>query len=754
MSKAIARALQHHGAGRLQEAEALYRQVLAEDPGNIDALHFLGVIAYQRGDAGEAVQLISEALALKSANAPAHNNLGLALAAQGKAVQAVAAFLDALALQPDYADAFCNLAHALKARGRVQRALGCYRRALSLMPESAPPYAAVKRTVEELAQQAPRPAPETALTREDDEADEHVRRANTFREQGRVDEAIAAYRRALLLAPDLTEAHVNLGSALAQQGEIAQAIASTRRAIALDPTLAAAQFNLGVFSHRRGDLAAARAALRQYLQAEPDDATALAVLGETCVGLNELDDAAACMERILARDPAAAAAHNLLANIRRNQGRHGEALEHYEQAIRHGGGVLPFQNLLFCMMCTADSSPAAVHARHVDFAQRFEQPLLAMRSSFRNTTRDPCRRLRIGYVSPDLRDHITGRYVEAILQNHDRRQFEVHCYFAGAVGDAFSERLASLVEGWHNVHALSDDAFAALVREHQVDILVDLCGHGPGNRILALARKPAPVQVSYLDYSATTGLSSMDHRLTTEYCDPPGIADPYYTEKLFRLRGTYWTYNPPLRLPIGALPLRANGYATFGSFNLYYRITGEVVRLWSRLLQAIPRSRLLIVSVASGSTQAALRETMSRAGIAPERLSIFGVVSYAKYHELMAEADIALAPYPYNGATTAMDCLWNGLPVISKAGGATFYSRLGCAVLESAGLSELIAVDEQDYIGIATRLAGDPARLSDLRRTLRDRMERSPMRDFAGFTRSLEAAYREMWKAWCLSDPG
>lgn len=596
-AEAVALGLQHHGAGRLNEAEALYRQALAQDPESVDALHFLGVIALQRHAPSLAIELISEALLRNAANAPAHNNLGLAFTAQGKKAEAVSAYLAALALKPDYADALVNLRDAI--------------------------------------------------------------------------------------------AH---------------------------------------FDHRDG----------------------LWVLGETHQRANQLDEAAACMERLLAMEPANVNAHNLLANIRRNQARHREAIEHYQLAIRHDSDpVVAWQNLLFCMLCTGRFSAAEIHAKHREFARRFEQPLLPPQPAFGNT-RDPDRRLKIGYVSPDLRNNVVGHYMQPIFENHDRAGFETHCYFLGSARDGVSERLASLVDRWHDVQSLAGDELAALIRSHGIDILVDLCGHGPGNRILAFARRPAPVQVNYLDYSATTGLSSMDYRLTTEYCDPGGTSEQYYSEKLYRLPGAYWTYNPAASLPVSALPARTNGCVTFGSFNLYYRITGEVLDLWARVLLAVPRSRLVIVSVAAGSAQAALRERLNRAGISSDRVSAHGLVSYAEYHELIGAVDIALAPWPYNGATTAMDCLWNGVPVVSRAGGETFSTRLGCSVLAAAGLPELIAADAEDYVRTASRLAADADRLSGLRQTLRQRLEASPLRDFRGFTKGLEAAYRSMWKAWCL----
>lgn len=749
-SRRVEIGLGHHRAGRLSEAEALYREALAEDPENVDALHFRGVIAFQRGDYAQAVELISKALSHNASNASAHNNLGNALAAQGQRLESLNAYLDALALQPDYADALCNLGDVLKSSGKVEKAVACYRRALSITPDLRSAQVKLKKGLEELSKRSEAPAP-GAMAPAADPVDAHIRLGLTFQEQGRIDEAIASYKRALALAPDSPAAHTNLGSALRQQGKQQDALLCFRKALALEPELAETHFNVGIASYQAGDLPSAKSALAKYLQSQPNDRAALITLGEACSRSNELDEAASCFERVLASDPNAAEAHNLLGNVLRNQARHGAAIEHYELAILHDDNpIVAFQNLLFCMMCTGSFSAADIHAKHREFARRFEQPLLSFQSPAPNTP-DPDRRLKIGYVSPDFRSNIVGHYMQPILEDHDRAEFEVHCYFTGTVRDGETERISSLADQWHDVHLLPDDEIAALIRTHQIDLLVDLCGHGPGNRILALARKPAPVQVNYLDYSATTGLSSIDYRLTTEYCDPSGISERYYSEKLCRLKDTYWTYNPAARLPVSALPMKSNGYVSFGSFNLYYRITSEVLDLWSRLLSSVPDSRLVVVGVARGSTQAALLERLNRAGIAHDRVSMHSVVSYQEYNELMGTADLALAPFPYNGATTMMDCLWNGLPVVAKEGGETFCSRLGCSVLAQMGLSELIARDEDEYIRIAVELTSAVQELADLRQSLREKLEQSPMRDFSGFTRGLELAYRSMWKEWCAS---
>ena len=776
--------LTHHRAGRLSEAEALYREALAEDPENIDALHFRGVIAHQRGDYSRAVQLISRALSYNAANPSAHNNLGNAMAAQGNRLEALSAYLDALALQPDYADALCNLGDVLRSGGKVERAIACYRRAVSIAPNLRSAQVNLKKGLEELSQRS-QPATAGTTAAAADPVNAHIERGITLQEQGRIDEAIECYRKALAiepaiaqahfnlgnaykdqarlgqaiasyqealaLAPDSPAAHTNLGSALLQQGKRQEAFVCFRKALALEPDLPEAHYNLGIASYQAGDLASARSALGKYLESQPNDRAALIQLGEACSRSNELDEAASCFERVLAGDADDAEAHNLLANVLRNQAQHRGAIEHYELAIRNDRNpVVAFQNLLFCMMCTGSFSAADIHAKHREFARRFEQPFLSLHCPFTNAP-DPNRRLRIGYVSPDFRSNIVAHYMQPILERHDRAGFQVHCYFTGSGQDGETERISSLADQWHDVHLLSDDDFAALIRAHQIDLLVDLCGHGPGNRILAFARKPAPVQVNYLDYSATTGLSSIDYRLSTEYCDPSGTSEQYYSEELYRLKDTYWTYNPAARLPVTALPMKLNGYVSFGSFNMYYRITSEVLDLWARLLSSVPDSRLVVVGVARGSTQAALLDRMNCAGIARDRVSMHSLLSYQEYNELMGTVDIALAPFPYNGATTVMDCLWNGLPVVARQGGETFTSRLGCSVLAQVGLSELIARDEDEYLRIAAELTFAVQKLAKLRQSLRQKLERSPMRDFPGFTRGLELAYRSMWKEWCAS---
>lgn len=689
------------GEGSAGEADRLIEQ----------ARHFRAV-----GDLERAVACCRKALALAPGSAPALLQLGNSLGRQDQYPEAIAAYREALAAKPDFVDALVNLGDALHRCGKLDDAIACCEHAIALDPG----------------------IPEA-----------HFNLGNARKDQGRLEEAAACYQRALALAPELAAAHVNLGNLIVKQGRPGEALGSFRKALALDPGLMVAYYNLGHAAYKAGDLAAAKAALERYLDVWPNDEAALTILGEVRWFLSELDGARDCFERSLKQNPDSATAHNGLANVLRNQARHREALEQYELAIRCDMNPLGvFQNLLFCMMCTGDFSARQILDKHREFAERFEKPLLALQRPHENDP-NPERRLRLGYMSPDLRTNIVGDFIEPVLRHHDRAGFETHCYFTGAIRDGATERIAALSDRWHDVHQLSESEIADRIRSDGIDVLVDLCGHAPGNRILVYARKPAPVQVSYLDYSTTTGLASMDYRITTEYCDPSGVADRYYSEKLYRLGRTCWTYNPSVALPVSPLPLKANRAVTFGSFNSFYRVTGAVLDAWSRVLRSVPHSRLLVVGVAEGSTQAALLDFFARAGIAAERIAMYGVVPFGRYHELVREADVALAPFPYNGTTTMLDCLWNGVPVVAMKGGETFYSRMACSVLEEMELSGLIAGDADEYVRIAADLVSDADRLEALRQSLRARLERSPMRDFAGFTTDLESAYRSMWRSWC-----
>jgi predicted O-linked N-acetylglucosamine transferase (SPINDLY family) len=356
--------------------------------------------------------------------------------------------------------------------------------------------------------------------------------------------------------------------------------------------------------------------------------------------------------------------------------------------------------------------------------------------------------LKIGYVSSDFNNHAVPRFLLPLFTHHDAREFEIFAYYTGTKQDAVTAQLRDNVNHWIQCANAPDGQLAELIRADGIDVLVDLAGHTAGNRLLVFARKPAPVQVGYLGYPSTTGLSSIDWRLVAAETDPAG-SEQWHTERLWRLQGSMWCYRPATAAPVmrAETPARGRGYITFGSMNNIAKISDAAVRTWSAVLKAVPGSRLVMTNVATAAADR-MRQRFVCCGVEGNRLRLEGRLATGAYRELLAQVDIALDPYPYNGTTTTCEVLWEGIPVVSLKGEASV-ARSGYALLKLMGLEELVGRSEEEYIAIAANLAGNVAWLERIRRGLRTRMEASALRDEVGFTRGVEAAYRGMWRAWC-----
>jgi len=357
----------------------------------------------------------------------------------------------------------------------------------------------------------------------------------------------------------------------------------------------------------------------------------------------------------------------------------------------------------------------------------------------------PDRRLRVGYLSPDFRAHTIAHLIEPILAHHDRGRFDVLCYSSVSKPDAVTAKLKHLAGTWREVTKASNDEAAAIIRRDDIDILVELAGHMGDNRLLVLARRPAPVQVQ-LGYAGTTGLPGVDYRITDPYSDPPE-ADAYYTERLIRLPDCAWPYKPTEGIPNpGPLPASRAGYVTFGCLNKAVKITQPAIDLWCKILAAVPLSRIVLLSPPNNQ---GMIERFTRSGLDPARVVLAPRLSRGEYLRLFSERiDIALDPFPYNGDTTTCDGLWMGVPQVSLAGNA-FVSRRGVSHLSNVGLADLVAKSPEEYLHKAVELANDLTRLAELRSGLRQKMAASPLTDGARYTRALESAYRQIWTAWC-----
>ncbi len=477
----------------------------------------------------------------------------------------------------------------------------------------------------------------------------------------------------------------------------------------------------------------------------PDLADAWNNLGTALAAGSRPDEALACFERAVELEPGHVGALVNLGNACKDQGRLAEAVACYRSALSQAPDRPAIHsNLLLAMLYQAGADPIEILAESRRFAGRHAAALAGLSPP---ATPRPLagRRLRVGYVSADFREHPVACFLEPILASHEHRQFEIFCYSDVSCPDEVTERCRRHADEWRSLVGLPDEEAADMIRRDGVDVLVDLAGHTGGNRLLASARKPAPVQASYLGYLGTTGLQAMDYYITDAHADPPGLSESHYQEQLIRLPECAFCYAPgPAPAVPSEPPARRSGRVTFGCLNNLAKVNEEVLAAWSRVLSSVPGSRLWLPAWAGRAGPDRVREFLARHGIDPERLVFAGwTTTRFEYLALYREIDIALDPFPYNGVTTTCDALWMGVPVISLAGRMSA-SRQGVRFLRNVGLHELLAGTAEDYARIAADLAGDTYRLATLHSGLRERMSRSPLMDAHRLTRELESAYHAM----------
>jgi len=560
--------------------------------------------------------------------------------------------------------------------------------------------------------------------------------------------ALPHFERAVALKAEWGAARATLGHTLARLGRLEEALVHLRRGAALDPADARVRNNLGLAYSLLGKADEAERTFREALALDPHYAQPYANLSGLYERFGRAGDAIAAAEQALRLTPAFPEALHALGNALKSQGRAAEALQCYREALRLNPQLRDVHSsLLFAL-----NYPAAIPAEEILAEHRAFGAACAAAIMPHANTPDPRRRIRLGYLSADFRDHAVSRFIEPALKNRDVSRFEVFCYSNVSTPDRHTAYLSRFADCWRDIAHLTDDAAEALIREDAVDILVDLSGHTAGNRLTLLARKPAPVQVTWIGYPQTTGIDAIDYRITDEISDPPGMTDRLHTETLLRLPGAFTCFQPPAEAPeVAPLPALAHGVVTFGSFNNPAKITPESVELWASVLRDAPGSRMLIkgYSLVDPGTRERLATLFADHGIPASRLILRGNTrSYAEHLSLYGEVDIALDTFPYNGTTTTCEALWMGVPVLTLAGNE-HRCRVGATLLSAAGLPALVAHTPDEFAARAVDLAGDVGRLAELRASLRGVLSRSALLDGAGFSAKLEEALREIWEGWC-----
>ena len=569
--------------------------------------------------------------------------------------------------------------------------------------------------------------------------------ALALRGLGRQSEAEQAGRAAVLADPGNAAAQQLVGNLLKSQRRYSEAMLFLTEATRLEPKDAAAWLNLGVAALELNQLPLSLSAFETALALEPQRPEALNIYGHALLSAGRVVDARRQFEAALHQAPKYAAAHDNLGRLLRALGKPSEAISAFNAAVRCGAGAGTQSNRLYALNFDPGLSPEAVSAQHLQWGAAF--PAIPARP-----VSGPDRPLKVGFVSADLVHHAVAYFFESLLESPPP-DWEIHCYFNGASGDAVTERIRSRVARWSSVVDLSDDVLVQRITADKIDILVDLHGHTAQNRLPVFARRPAPVQMTWLGYPNTTGLTAVDYRITDGISDPAGCGvDELHSEKLLRLAGPFLCYRPPIEAPaVSEAPSLKRGSVTFGSFNHSAKLNADVISLWARVLHACPRSRLYLRAhvFKDPGVSDEFRSRFAANGISADRLVLSGDrLSVREHLAEYSEVDVALDPFPYNGTTTTCEALWMGVPVVTLRGHA-HAGRVGASLLTHLGRPGWIAVSVDQYVATAVALASQPSQLQAIRAGLRNEFARSPLCSAREFSDSLASAFRQVWVRAC-----
>ena len=662
------------------------------------------------------VQAERDAMAM-IANYPQHEFgrkvLGAILAQVGKVDEALVHLRKSVELAPMDAEAHSNLGLTFKSLGRFAEAEASYLKAIALKP---------------------------------DYAEAHSNLGVTLSCLGRLQEAEAVYRQAIVLKPAYAEAHNNLGNALRDLGRLQQAVASYRKAITLKPGYSEAHSNLGNALQDLGRLAEAQECYKKAIELKPGYAEAHNNMGNILKSLGRLTESEASYRQALALQPGYAEVCNNLGNALKDMGRLREAEVCYRQAVAFKPDLPKVHsNLLFMLNYVENLSPGACLDEALRYGASVSRLATHKFSSWDHGKKSG--KMRIGFVSGDFRNHPVGYFLEGLLSKLDLSKFELAAYVTSPQEDSLTERIRRKFTLWRALYGMTDAAAARMIHEDGVHILIDLAGHTEHNRLPVFAFKPAPIQVSWLGYFATTGVQEIDYVLGDPHVTPVE-EEHHFSERIRRLPETYLCFTPPaLDMEVGALPALSNGYVTFGCFNNLTKMNDGVVSLWSRVLHAVDGSKLFLKTKQLEDPHVASRtkERFQAFGISADRLLLEGHTSRTDYFKSYDRVDLALDPFPYPGGTTSVEGLWMGVPVLAKRGNC-FIAHNGETIAHNSGQTEWIAQDESDYLAKAIHFASNLEALGRLRARLRKQVLASPLFDAALFATRFGEAMNDMWE--------
>lgn len=709
-------ALEHHVSGRQQQAVDICQQVLQVDPDCFNALYLLGVIACQTGKSDIAVALLQKAVGINPSDPALHLNLSLALLALNERDKAEQCLHMAISLKPDFSVAYYNLAVLKGLNGKTDEAIAGYQKAIALNKDYVEAYNNL---------------------------------GAIYRVQSKFDEALECFNKVVSINPNHFMAYANLSAVYMDKGKYDDSVVCAAKSISLNPNYPVAYHNLGLAYRWQDKQREAIDCFRKVIELDPAHVAAYNNLGAAYNKCGQYDEAVVCSKKAIALNPNDPASYAYLGAAWVSLGRIKEAIDCFREALRlNPDDVESHSDLIFCMDLYGGVDLAAMSAERKKWSERHELPLKAQIKAHGNRV-DPLRRLRIGYVSADFYEHSASKVFGAMLLAFDRSNFDVFVYANNKKQDSVTQMFQKSVNAWRNIVGLSDETVTEMIRQDEIDILVDLSGHSAGNRLLVFARKPAPVQITAMGYATGSGMQAMDALFSSSSLIPFEEKD-FYSEEVVYLPDVL-SYLNSAGFPYTVdLPALSNGFVTFGSFNRLAKISDEVFILWAKILSAVPNSRLMLKAqgLANESAKEYALNVFIKQGIDPERISFLEGSSWHEHLKAFNQVDISLDPFPQGGGVTTLESILMGVPALTLRW-PTISGRSSASMLSHLGLNDWIAESFEQYVAIAVQKAGDRDALAALRLRLRPECSASVLEDSRRYTPLMEIEYRRLWRKWC-----
>ena len=696
---------------KYNDVEKLALTLTKKFPKHQFAWKILGITFQVTGRIEESLSTMQKLVDLEPNNSEIHNNLGISFHKIGRLDDAEKSFKQAIKFKPNLIEAYNNLGVTLQELGKLEEAEKNYKHAILLQPDNAKSYKNL---------------------------------GFTLRKLGRLEEAVKSYQQAIKFNPDLFTAHDELGLIFQEIGKLDEAEKSFIQAIRLNPIYAKAHNNLGITLQEFGRLEAAEESIKKAIKLKPDSSEPYNNLGVIYQEIGKLDEAEKNYKHSIDLNPNSAETFSNLGVNFQELGKFEEAKKSYKQAIKlKPNYTKAISNLLF-LYSGFDYNPSTYLQEAKKYNEIIEKLVKFKFSSW--LCKEKPEKLRVGFISGDLRNHPVGYFLENFLSKITKSNLELYAYPTQFKSDDLSLRIKPFFSAWKPLIGLSNEAAAKLIHSDAIHILIDLSGHTSNNRLPIFSWKPAPIQISWLGYFASTGVSEIDYILGDPYATPHEDK-AHFIEKIWQLPETFLCFTEPnIKLDVGPLPALSNDYITFGCFSKIARITDNVISTWSKILLGIPSSKLFLKdsSLSKDSIKEIIYKKFSLVGINKERLILEGKSPRDQYLKTYNRVDIALSPFPYGSVTTSAEGLWMGVPIVVMKG-SHFNSRLGESIINNASLSEWIASNEDDYVFKATKFNNKLDDLAKLRSSLREQVVSSPLFNSERFCNNFEVALRDIW---------